>query len=125
MAKKENKEVNVKTESVLLEEDDLQLAKQMFKYAEKGLENFVDSMVHRAERFADELNRQRGYFNEKKDEVKTANQGLMSRADCFRSMLGTVRNCFYNYDFQDASRYVSNYEKAKAILAVLEGKKVW
>jgi hypothetical protein len=106
-------------------EQNLGLAKAMFEYSEKELEDFVDSMVKRAERLVDDLKRERVYFNEKKDEENTAKQGLMSRADCFGSMLGTVQNCFNNYSFQDASRYVANYEKNKAIFNVLTGKVRW
>ena len=110
--------VNKKTDKELK----LELATAMFEYSEKQLEDSVDNMVKRAEDLVNDLKRERGYFNEKKNSVE---KGLMSRADCFRSMIHTIQSCFNNYSFDDKMRHVSDYEKTKAVKAVLEGNDSW
>ena len=101
----------------MTQEQKIKYANFNFEFAERRISEEVDGFVERAERLVDDLKKAKKDFNENDDE------GFYSKADEFGAMLGTIQNCFNNYSFRDAARVVANYQKAKEVKNIVEGKK--
>jgi len=99
-------------------EKELGLAKAMFESRKEELEKYMDSMVKRAEILVDDLKKMRTRFNGEE-------KGFMTKADCFREAVGIFQNSFSNVSFENAARVVSEYERWRAIVGVMEGKGGW